>query len=253
MIEHIVALDVVIGHPGEIDHVLAIAAAGYADVGLARFARAIDHAAEHRKAHRRLDVLEPLLERLNRANHVEALPRAARARHHPHAAGAQAQRLEHFVADLHFLFGFGRKRHADRVADPCPQQAAHADRTLHRAADETPGFGNAQMKRAIHRLGKSVIGGHRKKHVACLHSHLEFVEIVVLQQLDVIERAFDQRLGAGLAVFLEQVLLEAACVDPDADGAAIGLGRAHHFGNPLAAADIARIDAQAGGALVGRF
>ena len=37
-----------------------------------------------------------------------------------------------------------------------------------------------------------------------------------------VERAFDQRLGAGLAIFLEQVLLEAAGVDPDADRAAVG-------------------------------
>jgi hypothetical protein len=76
---------------------------------------------------------------------------------------------------------------------------------------------------------------------------------VILQQLDMVERAFDQRLGAGLAVFLEQVLFQAPGVDPDADRAAIGLGGADHFGDPLRGADIARIDAQAGGALVGRL
>src|SRR5690606_36010942 len=53
--------------------------------------------------------------------------------------------------------------------------------------------------------------------------------------------------------FLQQVLLEAAGVDPDADRAAVGLGRADHFGNPLARADVARIDAQARGAGVGRL
>ena len=45
-----------------------------------------------------------------------------------------------------------------------------------------------------------------------------------------IERAFDQRLGAGLAIFLEQVLLEAAGVDADADRAAVGLGGVDHLG-----------------------
>ena len=109
------------------------------------------------------------------------------------------------------------------------------------------------MQRAIDRFGEPVIGGHREEHVARLHRHLELVEIVILQQLDMIERAFDQRFGAGLAIFLEQVLLEAPGVDPDADRAAIGLGGADHFGDPLRGADIARIDPEAGRALVGGF
>jgi hypothetical protein len=68
-----------------------------------------------------------------------------------------------------------------------------------------------------------------------------------------IERAFDQRVRAGLAVFLEQVLLEAAAVDADADRTAIGLGGAHHLGDARAAADIARVDPQAGRAGIGGF
>ena len=71
-----------------------------------------------------------------------------------------------------------------------------------------------------------MIGGDREEHVARLHRDLIFVEVVVLEQLDMIERAFDQRLGAGLAIFFEQVLFEAAGVDADADRAAIGLGGA---------------------------
>ena len=98
-----------------------------------------------------------------------------------------------------------------------------------------------------------MIGRDGEEHVAGLHRHLVFVEIVVLQQLDVIERAFDQRVGAGLAVFFEQVLLKAAGVDADADRAAVGLGRADHFGDAFAAADIAGIDPQAGRARVGGF
>jgi hypothetical protein len=61
---------------------------------------------------------------------------------------------------------------------------------------------------------------------------------MVLQQLDMVERAFDQRLGAGLAIFLEQVLLEAAGIDADADRAAIGLGGVDHFVHPLGAEPI---------------
>ncbi len=74
---------------------------------------------------------------------------------------------------------------------------------------------------------------------------------MVLQQLDMVERAFDQRLGAGLAIFFEQILFEAAGVDPDADGTAIGLGRADDFGDALARPDVAGVDAQTGGTGIG--
>ena len=117
---------------------------------------------------------------------------------------------------------------------PGPQQVADADRRLDRAADQPAGLGDAEVQRAIDRVGELHVGGDGEEHVARLHRHLVFVEVVVLQQLDVVERAFDQRLGAGLAVFLEQVLLEAAGVDADADRAAVGLGRADHFLDPLA-------------------
>jgi hypothetical protein len=52
------------------------------------------------------------------------------------------------------------------------------------------------------------------------------VEIVVLQQLDMIERGFDQRFGARLAIFFEQVFLQTARIDADADRTAVGLGGA---------------------------
>src|SRR3546814_15261417 len=57
---------------------------------------------------------------------------------------------------------------------------------------------------------------------------LEFTEIGVLKQLGMIERAFDQRLRTGLAVFFEQVFLKTAGVDADPHRTAIGLGGAHH-------------------------
>ncbi len=74
---------------------------------------------------------------------------------------------------------------------------------------------------------------------------------MVLQQLDMIERRFDQSIGARLPIFFEQVLFQAAPVHADADRAAIGLRRAHHFGHARRAADIARIDAQTRRARIG--
>ena len=68
-----------------------------------------------------------------------------------------------------------------------------------------------------------------------------------------IERALDQRLRAGLAIFLEQILLEAAGIDADADRAAVRLGGVDDFLHARGRADIAGIDAQAGRARIGRF
>ena len=47
-----------------------------------------------------------------------------------------------------------------------------------------------------------------------------------------LERAFDQRLGAWLAIFFEQVLLQRPGVDADADGTAVGFGGIDHFAHP---------------------
>ena len=71
-------------------------------------------------------------------------------------------------------------------------------------------------------LGKLLVGGDGEEHVARLHRDLVIAEAVVLEDPDMVERAFDQRLGARLAIFFEQVPLEASGIDPDADRAAIG-------------------------------
>src|SRR3546814_4316452 len=102
-----------IGDARQIDHVLARAAAGEADIGLARFAGAVDDAAQHRKRHRRADMLEPLLKLFDRADHVEALPCAAWAGDDPHPAIADAERLQYLEADAHLFLRLARKRDSD--------------------------------------------------------------------------------------------------------------------------------------------
>jgi hypothetical protein len=78
-------------------------------------------------------------------------------------------------------------------------------------------------------LGELLIGGDREEHVGRLDRHLIVAKAVVLEDPDMVERAFDQRLGARLAIFLEQVLLQAPGIDPDPDRAAIGAGRRDDF------------------------
>ena len=102
-------------------------------------------------------------------------------------------------------------------------------------------------------LGELLVGGDGEEHVARFDRDLIVAKAVVLEDPDMVERAFDQRLGAGLAIFLEQVLFEAAGIDADADRAAIGPRRGDDFLDPLFRADVAGIDPQAGRAGVGRF
>src|SRR4029450_947297 len=78
MVDHLLVADMMVGDAGQIDHMLALAAAGDADVGLARFARAIDDASEHAQRHRGPDVLQPLLQLFDSTDDVEARARTAR-------------------------------------------------------------------------------------------------------------------------------------------------------------------------------
>ena len=164
---------------------------------------------------------------------------------------AQAQRLQHLEANAHFFLGLRRQGDADRVADARPQERAHADRRFDRAGAQTTRFGDTDMQRVIADFGELLIGRDREEDVGRLHADLEIVEVVILQDARVIERALHHRLGAGLAVLLEQVLLERARVDADAHRHAVVLGGLDHLAHPFGAADVAGIDAQTGSARVG--
>ena len=109
------------------------------------------------------------------------------------------------------------------------------------------------MQRAIHGFGKAHIGRDGEEDIRRLHRSLILVKIMFFEDPDMVERAFDQRLGARLTIFFEQILFQAAGIDADAYRAAIGLGRRDHFADPLLAADIARVDPQARSAGIGSF
>src|SRR3546814_8447526 len=67
------------------------------------------------------------------------------------------------------------------------------------------------------------------------------------------ERALDHRLGARFAVALQQLPLQRAGVDADADGAAMVARRLDDLPDPVPAADVAGVDAQARGAILRRL
>jgi hypothetical protein len=73
----------VVGEAADEDLVGAVAAAGEADIGLARFARAVDDAADDRDGEPRRDVREPLLEPLDGLDDLELLAGAGMGRRSP--------------------------------------------------------------------------------------------------------------------------------------------------------------------------
>ncbi len=79
------------------------------------------------------------------------------------------------------------------------------------------------------------------------------MEIVVLKNFGVTERAFDHRFGARLAVTLQQFLLQRTGIDTDAHRTAMVLGRLNDVLHALRVADIAGIDPQARRARDGRL
>ena len=118
---------------------------------------------------------------------------------------------------------------------------------------KAPGLGDAEMQRVVAGFGELLIGGDGEEDVGSLARDLELEEIVVLEDLGVVERAFDHRLGARFAIALQQVALERAGIDADAHRAAVILGRLDDLAHARRRADIAGVDAQAGGAALRRL
>ena len=98
-----------------------------------------------------------------------------------------------------------------------------------------------------------MIGSDGEEHVRRFDSHLIIAEAMVLEDADMVQRAFDQRLGTRLAVLLKQVFFEAAGVDADPDRATVGAGRGNDLLDPVLGADVARIDTQTGRSGICRF
>ena len=105
---------------------------------------------------------------------------------------------------------------------------------------KTARLGDAEMERIVAGFGELLIGRDGQEHVGGLAGDLELEEVVVLEDLRVVERALDHRLGARLAVALQEILLERAGIDADPHGAAVVLRRLHHLAHPLGASRYCR-------------
>src|SRR5262249_11802571 len=118
-----------------------LAAARDAEVGIARLARAVDRAAEHRDLEMLRVVAQALLDRLGERLDADVVAAARRARDQDRPALPQAERLEDLPRDPDLLDRIGCKAHADRVADPVGEQRPKADRALDRAGRGRPRLG----------------------------------------------------------------------------------------------------------------
>ena len=111
-----------------------------AEVGVARFPRSVDGAAEHSD----LEVLrigvQALLDLLGQVLDADVVAPAARAGDHDWPPLAHAQRLQDLESGLHFLDRVGGQRDPHRVADTVHQQRAHADGALDRAGERRSGL-----------------------------------------------------------------------------------------------------------------
>ncbi len=79
------------------------------------------------------------------------------------------------------------------------------------------------------------------------------MKVVVLQNLDMLQPAFDHRVGTRFAVFLQQVLFQRSGIHANTDRAIVVARSLDDLANSGFIADIARIDPQASRAAFGGF
>ena len=79
------------------------------------------------------------------------------------------------------------------------------------------------------------------------------MKIVVLQDLDMVQAAFDHRIGAWLTVFLKQMPFKRTCIDTDAHGAVVIPRGFDHFFDALLVADVTGVNPKTGSSRFGSF
>src|SRR5471030_1488689 len=214
-------------------------------MGFLGFARPVDHTTDDRDIQRHQQIFEAPLQLVHGFDHIEVLPRAARAGDEVDTTGTQVQGFENVVADFHFLDRVSRQRDANSIANPFGEQHTEAHGGFHRARAQTAGFGDTQVQRLDNFLGQQAIGGDGHEHVGSLHADLEVLEIQAFQVLDMTQGRLDQRGRGRLAVFLLQVFFQGTGVHADADRDPAVTSGINHRTHAIFTTDVARVDAQA--------
>ena len=132
---------------------------------------------------------------------------------------------------------------------PLLEQRPERDGRLDRALEGRAGLGDPEVQRPVATLGEHLVGLHHHDRVVVLDRDLEVVEVVLLEEAGLPHGGLDQRLRGGLAVLLQQSLVERAGVDADPDRRAVVLGRGRDLADLVVElADVARVDAHRGAA-----
>ena len=64
------------------------------------------------------------------------------------------------------------------------------------------------MERTIDRIREAIIGRYRQKDIGGFDGNFEFMKIMILQNLGVVERGFHQGFGARLTIFFQQIAFQ---------------------------------------------
>ena len=133
----------------------------------------------------------------------------------------QAGGRENIQGGPDFLLRVRRQADPEGIADALAQQAADADGGFQHPQAGRAGLGDSQVQRIGRLLVEHAVGLHVHRYPGALDGDADIVEAAVVQQADVAQGAVHQGLGGDAAVFLQQLPLQGAAVDADADGDAL--------------------------------
>src|SRR5690554_36608 len=206
-----------------LDEDLALAVAGCdTQVGFASLPWAVDDTAHDGHPQRHAHALKALGDLIGERVDVNLGPSATGAGDDLELPLAQVQRLQDLQADLHLFNRRSTERNTDGVADALREQDAERRGRLDGALERGAGLGDAEVQRPVTLLRQHPVRLHHDDRVIVLDRDLEVVEVVLLEQARLPDRALDQGLGSRLAVLLQQARLQRAGIHPDADARAGG-------------------------------
>ena len=105
-----------------------------------------------------------------------------------------------------------------------------------------PGLCHPEMERVVDRLGQEPVGLDHRRHVGMFDRDLDVVEIDLFEIADLEKGRIDQSLRNRASVFLEEILVQRAGVDPDTDRHSAVLGLTGNRFDLVFLADIAGVE-----------
>src|SRR5712691_1389933 len=217
---------------------------GHADVGGARLARTVDLASHHRDVDLFVEAFELVLHLAGELHQIDVGATARGARDEGEAALAKPERLQDVDADAHLFHRIGRERHADGVADALGQERAQADGGLDRPHTRCPRLGHAEVEGILDLVGERAVRLDHHERIGRFERDLHLRIAALLEDADVAEGRLHHAGRRRPAVLLEQVLLQRAAVDADADGNLALLGEVDDLLHEALAPDVAGIQSE---------